>query len=146
MVAWLIENHISWATVTGQEPGFLLPMLLQPQFTGSISTSFTSILQIVFFTPFSFRLLEISSALRILYRSHNTHMSSICSSVGLLVPQWRHWRNTRFLILFRFKRNISFVSPVIYCSNNDSISKQSQALSLSLFLICVYIFMQIFIS
>ncbi|KAG8663223.1 uncharacterized protein LOC110608485 [Manihot esculenta] len=101
-------------------------MLLQPQFTGSISTSFTSILQIVFFTPFSFRLLEISSALRILYRSHNTRMSSICSSVGLLVPQWRHWRNTRFLILFRFKRNISFVSPVIYCSNNDSISKQSQ--------------------
>ncbi|XP_021664939.2 uncharacterized protein LOC110653552 [Hevea brasiliensis] len=53
-------------------------------------------------------------------------MSSICSSLGFLVPQLRHRRNTRFLILFHSKRYISFVSPVIYCSNNDSISKQSQ--------------------
>ncbi|KDP31467.1 hypothetical protein JCGZ_15347 [Jatropha curcas] len=52
-------------------------------------------------------------------------MSSICGSLGLLVSHWKH-SNTRFLIFLHSKRKINFCSTVVYCSDNDSVSKQSQ--------------------
>ncbi|WCJ42864.1 zinc knuckle (CCHC-type) family protein [Euphorbia peplus] len=52
-------------------------------------------------------------------------MSSICSSLGPLVAQWRH-RNASFLIFLHSKTKIGFVSSIVCCSNNDSLSKHSQ--------------------
>ncbi|XP_065861401.1 uncharacterized protein [Euphorbia lathyris] len=52
-------------------------------------------------------------------------MSSICSSHGPLVAQWRH-SNTCSLIFLHSKTKFGFVSPIVCCSNNDSFSKHSQ--------------------
>ncbi|XP_048227010.1 uncharacterized protein LOC107261319 isoform X2 [Ricinus communis] len=47
-------------------------------------------------------------------------MSSICSFLGLMEPRWKHFN------ILHSKTKMNFLAPVICCSNNDPISKQSQ--------------------
>ncbi|GAV90637.1 hypothetical protein CFOL_v3_34044 [Cephalotus follicularis] len=55
-------------------------------------------------------------------------MSLICSSLGVLVPEWRY-KNTRFLFLLHSNRQISFIPHSLSSSTNEdsvSLPKQSQ--------------------
>ena len=66
-------------------------------------------------------------------------MSSICSPLRVMLPQWSH-KNVRFLIFLHSKRKIDFTPRIISSSiNDDSVPKQPQAISpfLSLY-ICFY--------
>ena len=79
-------------------------------------------------SPYSFLLFPV------VIHKNPVKMSSICSSLGVMAPQWSH-NKVRFLIFLHSKRKIDFSPRIISSSINDDsifVPKQPQAISLSL--------------